>query len=36
VLGYAAITVIVAAGVGAVVAGSPGILTGLTIVGGST
>jgi len=34
VLGYAAVTLVVAAGVGAVVAGSPTILTGLTIVGG--
>ncbi len=34
VLGYAAITVVVAAGVGALVAGSPAILTGLTAVGG--
>ncbi len=34
VLGYAAVTLVVAAGVGAVVAGSPAILTGLTIVGG--
>jgi threonine/homoserine/homoserine lactone efflux protein len=35
VLGYAGITVIVAAGVGALVAGSPAILTGLTLVGGA-
>jgi threonine/homoserine/homoserine lactone efflux protein len=35
VLGYAGITVIVAAGVGALVAGSPAILTGLTVVGGA-
>src|SRR5258708_89334 len=34
VAGYAAVTVIVAAGVGALVAGSPAFLTGLTIVGG--
>ncbi len=34
VLGYAAITVIVAAGVGAIVARSPGLLTGLTVIGG--
>jgi threonine/homoserine/homoserine lactone efflux protein len=34
VLGYAAVTVIVAAGVGALVARSPGLLSGLTIVGG--
>jgi threonine/homoserine/homoserine lactone efflux protein len=34
VLGYAAVTVVVAAGVGALVAGTPVILTGLTIVGG--
>ncbi len=34
VLGYTGITVIVAAGVGALVAGSPAILTGLTAVGG--
>ncbi|TDD73309.1 LysE family translocator [Actinomadura darangshiensis] len=32
--GYAAITVVVAAGVGALVAGSPALLTGLTLVGG--
>jgi threonine/homoserine/homoserine lactone efflux protein len=35
VLGYAAVTAVVAAGVGALVAGSPAILTGLTIVGGA-
>lgn len=34
VIGYAAITIVIAAGVGALVAGSPAILTGLTIVGG--
>jgi threonine/homoserine/homoserine lactone efflux protein len=34
VLGYSALTLVVAAGVGAVVAGSPGALTGLTVVGG--
>jgi threonine/homoserine/homoserine lactone efflux protein len=34
VVGYAAVTAVVAAGVGAAVAGSPAILTGLTIVGG--
>ncbi|MEV0150570.1 MULTISPECIES: LysE family translocator [unclassified Nonomuraea] len=34
VVGYAAITVVVAAGVGALVAGNPVILTGLTLVGG--
>ncbi|NYE17842.1 LysE family translocator [Actinomadura citrea] len=34
VVGYAAVTVIVAAGVGALVAGSPSVLTGLTAVGG--
>jgi len=34
VLGYAMVTVIVAGGVGAVVAGTPAILTGLTVVGG--
>jgi threonine/homoserine/homoserine lactone efflux protein len=34
VAGYAAVTVVVAAGVGALVASSPAILTGLTIVGG--
>lgn len=35
VLGYAAMTAVVAAGVGALVAGSPGLLTGLTVVGGA-
>jgi threonine/homoserine/homoserine lactone efflux protein len=35
VLGYAAITIVVAAGVGAMVAGSPAILTGLTLIGGT-
>jgi threonine/homoserine/homoserine lactone efflux protein len=35
VLGYAGITVVVAAGVGALVAGSPAILTCLTLVGGA-
>ncbi len=35
VLGYAAVTLVVAAGVGALVTGSPNILTGLTIVGGA-
>ncbi|MDL4813840.1 LysE family translocator [Actinomadura opuntiae] len=35
VTGYAAVTVVVAAGVGALVAGSPDILTGLTLVGGA-
>lgn len=35
VLGYGAVTLVVAAGVGAVVAGSPATLTGLTIVGGA-
>ncbi len=35
VLGYAALTLVVAAGVGALVAGSPAILTGLTITGGA-
>jgi threonine/homoserine/homoserine lactone efflux protein len=35
VLGYAAVTTVVAVGVGAVVAGSPAILTGLTVVGGA-
>jgi threonine/homoserine/homoserine lactone efflux protein len=35
VLGYAAITVVVAAGVGALVARSPAILTGLTLIGGT-
>jgi threonine/homoserine/homoserine lactone efflux protein len=34
VLGYAMVTVVVAGGVGAVVAGTPAILTGLTVVGG--
>jgi threonine/homoserine/homoserine lactone efflux protein len=34
VIGYAAITAVVAAGVGALVAGSPAALTGLTLVGG--
>lgn len=34
VVGYAAMTVLVAAGVGALVAGSPAVLTGLTLVGG--
>lgn len=34
VLGYAGITVVVAAGVGALVAGSPAVLTALTLVGG--
>jgi len=34
VLGYAAVTVVVAAGVGALVAGTPAILTALTVVGG--
>jgi threonine/homoserine/homoserine lactone efflux protein len=34
VLGYTGITAVVAAGVGAAVAGSPAILTGLTVVGG--
>jgi threonine/homoserine/homoserine lactone efflux protein len=34
VVGYAAITLIVAAGVGALVAGSPAVLTGLTLIGG--
>ena len=34
VTGYAAITAVVAAGVGALVAGSPAALTGLTLVGG--
>lgn len=33
-LGYAAMTLVVAAGVGALVAGSPAALTGLTVVGG--
>jgi threonine/homoserine/homoserine lactone efflux protein len=35
VLGYAAVTIVVAAGVGAMVAGSPAILTGLTLIGGT-
>jgi threonine/homoserine/homoserine lactone efflux protein len=35
VLGYAVITIVVAAGVGALVAGSPPILTGLTVIGGA-
>lgn len=35
VTGYAAVTVVVAAGVGALVAGSPDLLTGLTLVGGA-
>jgi threonine/homoserine/homoserine lactone efflux protein len=34
VTGYAAVTVVVAAGVGALVAGSPAVLTGLTVAGG--
>ncbi|MEV4630295.1 LysE family transporter [Micromonospora sp. NPDC049523] len=34
VAGYAVVTVVVAAGVGALVAGSPAVLTGLTVVGG--
>jgi threonine/homoserine/homoserine lactone efflux protein len=34
VLGYAAVTLVVAAGVGALVAGSPASLAGLTLVGG--
>jgi threonine/homoserine/homoserine lactone efflux protein len=34
VVGYAAVTLVVAAGVGALVAGSPAILTGLTLIGG--
>jgi threonine/homoserine/homoserine lactone efflux protein len=34
VLGYAAVTVVVAAGVGALVAGTPAVLTALTVVGG--
>jgi threonine/homoserine/homoserine lactone efflux protein len=33
VIGYAAVTIVVAAGVGGLVAGTPAILTGLTIVG---
>ena len=35
VLGYAAVTLVVATGVGALVAGSPSILTSLTLVGGA-
>nr|WP_131740044.1 LysE family transporter [Actinomadura roseirufa] len=35
VTGYALVTVVVAAGVGALVAGSPTLLTGLTLVGGA-
>jgi threonine/homoserine/homoserine lactone efflux protein len=35
VLGYGVVTLVVAAGLGAVVAGSPAILTGLTVVGGA-
>lgn len=35
VTGYAAVTIVVAAGVGALVAGSPGLLAGLTLVGGA-
>jgi len=34
VLGYAMVTIVVAGGVGAMVAGTPAILTGLTVVGG--
>jgi threonine/homoserine/homoserine lactone efflux protein len=34
-LGYLAVTLVVATGVGALVAGSPAILTGLTVVGGA-
>jgi threonine/homoserine/homoserine lactone efflux protein len=34
VVGYAAVTIVVAAGVGALVARSPGILTALTLIGG--
>ena len=34
VVGYALLTAVVAAGVGALVAGSPAVLTGLTVVGG--
>ncbi|HWM35631.1 MAG TPA: LysE family translocator [Streptomyces sp.] len=34
VLGYAGITAVVAAGVGALVAGSPALLTGLAVIGG--
>ncbi|NED53490.1 LysE family transporter, partial [Micromonospora aurantiaca] len=35
VVGYAAVTAIVAAGVGALVAGSPSALTALTLIGGA-
>jgi threonine/homoserine/homoserine lactone efflux protein len=35
VLGYTAMTIVVAAGVGALVAGSPALLTALTIIGGA-
>jgi threonine/homoserine/homoserine lactone efflux protein len=35
IIGYAIITAVVAAGVGALVAGSPALLTGLTTVGGA-
>jgi len=35
VVGYAGVTLVAAAGVGVVIAGSPAILTGLTIVGGA-
>src|SRR5712664_724612 len=34
IVGYAAVTLVVAAGIGALVAGSPPFLTGLTLVGG--
>ena len=34
VLGYAAVTIVVAAGVGALVAGTPAVLTALTVAGG--
>jgi threonine/homoserine/homoserine lactone efflux protein len=34
ILGYAAVTIVVAAGVGALVAGNPAVLTALTTVGG--
>jgi threonine/homoserine/homoserine lactone efflux protein len=34
VVGYAAMTAVVAAGVGTIVARSPGLLTGLTVIGG--
>lgn len=34
VLGYAMVTLVIAAGVGALVAGSPALLTGLTLAGG--